>query len=310
MERGFTEPLFVSGIRMNEVENMNFLNKMERKLGRYAIRNLSLYIIGTYILGYLLQFTAPNILSYLWLDPYRIFHGQVWRLVSWLLVPPVPLDKYFIFTIIMLYFYYSIGTTLERTWGTFRYNVYIFGGILATIIGAFLLYGISVLIGGQAQGAMNSVWYSGSFSTYYISLSIFLGFAMTYPNMQVLLMFVIPIKIKWLAYLDLLYLASGIYKGIRAGNWGIIVVILSSLANVIIFFLATRNYRNVSPKEIHRKQVYRKQVRPTPGITKHKCAICGRTEKDGDNLEFRFCSKCSGNYEYCQEHLFTHEHKR
>lgn len=281
---------------------MNFLNKLERKFGRYAISNLTLYIIVTYVIGYLMYFFAGNLIQFFYLDPYAILHGQVWRLVSWLLVPP---DSFDIFTIIMLWFYYSIGTTLERSWGTFRYNFYIFGGIIATIVGAFVLYGISSIVYGAQGGAVYSAMYSVAFSTYYISLSIFLGFAMTYPNMEVLLMFIIPIKIKYLAILDLVYLA---YDMIR-GGWGIRVVIISSLMNVLIFFLSTRNYRSISPKEVHRKQVYKKQVRQPAGITKHKCAICGRTEKDGDNLEFRFCSKCAGNYEYCQDHLFTHQHK-
>ena len=115
---------------------MKLLNKLERKFGRHAISNLTLYIIGTYILGYLLQFFAGNLIAYFYLDPYLILHGQVWRLVTWLLVPPWGFS---ILILITLWFYYSIGTTLERTWGSFRYNVYIFGGIIETIIGAFVL---------------------------------------------------------------------------------------------------------------------------------------------------------------------------
>lgn len=282
---------------------MNFLNKMERKFGRFAISNLTMYIIGTYIIGYLLTFFAGNLIEYLVLNPYLILHGQVWRLVTWLLVPPGGFD---IFTIIMLFFYYSIGNTLERSWGTFRYNFYIFGGIIATILGAFILYGISAIVYGPLLAPVYTTAYSTAFSTYYISLSIFLGFALTYPDMQVLLMFIIPIKMKYLALLDIVFL---LYDMIR-GDWGGRVVIISSLLNVLIFFLSTRNYRSVSPREIHRKQVYRRQVRQPSGITKHKCAICGRTELDGEDLEFRFCSKCDGNYEYCQDHLFTHQHKK
>lgn len=284
---------------------MNILNKLERKLGRYAISNLTLYIIGTYVLGYLLEFFAGNLISYFYLDPYLILHGQVWRLVTWLLVPPW---QFSILILITLWFYYSIGNTLERSWGTFRYNFYIFSGILTTIVGSFVLYGISVLLYGGQMGAMYSHLYAGAFSTYYISMSIFLGFALTYPDMQVLLMFVIPIKMKYLAAVDVVLL---VYSMIQPGSsWGIRVVILSSLLNVLIFFLATRRYHSISPREVRRKQVYRRQMRQASGSAKHKCAVCGRTEQDGDNLEFRYCSKCDGNYEYCQDHLFTHTHKK
>ena len=283
---------------------MKFLNKLERKFGRFAIRNLTMYIIGTYVLGYLMRFFAGNLIQFFYLDPYQIImHGQVWRLVTWLLVPPW---SFSLLTLITLWFYYSIGNTLERTWGSFRYNFYIFGGIIMTIIGAFVLYGIASLMYGTQIGAVFSYMYSASFSTYYISMSIFLGFAMTYGNMQVLLMFIIPIKMKYMA---VFYVALLGYQMI-IGNWGDRVVIISSLFNVLVFFLFTRNYRRISPKEVHRRQVYQRQMRQPAGITKHKCAICGRTELDGDNLEFRFCSKCEGNYEYCQDHLFTHEHKK
>lgn len=113
---------------------MNFLDKMERKYGRYALSHLTMYIIVTYIAGYIIALAAPIMRQYLTLEPYYILHGQIWRLVSWILIPPSSLD---IFTIIMLFFYYSIGTSLERAWGDFKYNVYIFSGILMTILGSF-----------------------------------------------------------------------------------------------------------------------------------------------------------------------------
>ena len=164
---------------------MKLLNKMERKFGRYAVRNLSAYIIAFYVAGYLMEVFTPDIFNYLTLEPYYILHGQVWRIVTWLLVPPSSLD---LFTIIMLFFYYSVGNTLERTWGAFRYNVYIFGGVLAMVLGAFILYGI---LGGN-------VMFGTLFTTYYVNLSIFLAFAATYPDTQVMLYFLIPIKMKWL----------------------------------------------------------------------------------------------------------------
>lgn len=117
---------------------MNFLNKMERKFGRYALTNLSMYIVLTYAAGYLLYMVTPQVLNYMTLEPAMILRGQVWRIVSWLLIPPSTQNIFF--TLITLMFYYSIGTSLERTWGAFRYNVYIFSGILMTIIGAFILY--------------------------------------------------------------------------------------------------------------------------------------------------------------------------
>ena len=281
---------------------MNFLNKMERQYGRYAIHNLTKYMIGCYAIGYILlyigQAFGANFFQYLLLSPYHIMHGQIWRIVSWILIPPS--SSNIIFVLIMLSFYYYLGTALERTWGAFRYNVYILGGMLCTVIGAFILYFIS------GPNEMFSLINGMSFSTYYINLSIFLAFAMNYPDMEVLFMMIIPIKIKYLALLDVAYL---LYDLIR-GGWGTRTVIIASLLNFIIYFLMTRNYRRIYPQEIHRKQQFKKAVHPqmTPGGTRHKCAVCGRTEKDGEHLEFRYCSKCNGNYEYCQDHLFTHQH--
>lgn len=279
---------------------MNWLNKLERKLGKFAIRNLSLWIIVCYVIGYLISFISPALLNYLELEPHLILHGQVWRLFTWVLVPP---SGFGIFTFIMLFFYYSLGTTLEHTWGTFRYNAYIFSGFLLTIVGAFLVYLIYVIRGVNAIYGMG-----GAFSTYYVNLSIFLAFAASYPDMQVMLYFIIPIKIKWMAWLDIALLALDI---VMSGfQLELIIVIVASLANFLIFFLTTRNYRHINPREIHRKQEFKRQVRTAAAVTKHKCAICGRTDEDSPELEFRFCSKCNGNYEYCQNHLFTHEHKK
>jgi hypothetical protein len=283
---------------------MGFLNKMERKFGKYAIPNLTRYIIFAYVLGYLIDYTARNILQYMLLDPYMILHGQVWRIITWLLIPP---EQFSIFTLIMLFFYYSIGSSLENVWGDFRYNIYVIGGIITTILGAFLLYVVeSAMSSDEFVLAFKSFENSAVFSTYYISLSIFLGFAMTFPDNTIYLFMILPIKIKYLAYLDIAYLLYAMYQS----NWGVRVVIISSLLNVLIFFLLTRKYRVISPREVQRKRTYQKQVKPAPGVTKHKCAVCGRTEEDGEDLEFRFCSKCEGNYEYCQDHLFTHEHIR
>lgn len=291
---------------------MNFLQKAERKFGKYALKNLSLYLIVSYIAGYVLKYMSPGIYSYFTLNPYYILHGQVWRIVTWIIAPPSSLS---IFTIIMLIFYYSIGTNLEHTWGAFRYNVYIFSGMLFTVIGAFVIYFVEIfLLANEGLVFVSGInEYIGTiistmFSTYYINISIFLAFAACYPDMQVMLYFVIPIKIKWMAW----FYAVFILLDFISGGWAIRTAIIASLLNFIVFFFAM--FKRFSPVRVKRKHDFRKKVykaeKTAAGGTRHKCAVCGRTELDGDDLVFRYCSKCTGNYEYCQDHLFTHEHKK
>lgn len=281
------------------------MSKFEKKFGKYAIQNITLILIMCYVVGYVVSLINPELLYLLTLDPYKILHGQIWRLVTWLIVPPSSLD---LFTIIMLFFYYNIGTTLERTWGTYRYNVYLLSGMLFTIIGSFLCMGYMYMIGGSdtellfSQGLLSG--YFVDFSTYYINLSIFMAFAATYPDVQVLLMFVIPIKMKWMGILDAVMLGFMFLVGGFSTKFSIAACML----NFLIFFLTTRRKFRMSPKQMKRRTEFKQQVKRSAKITRHKCAICGRSEEDDPSLEFRFCSKCNGNYEYCQNHLFTHEH--
>ena len=282
---------------------MNFLNKMERKIGKYAIPNLMIYLIAAYCIGFVIYTVNPNFMLMLTLSPYHILHGQVWRLITWILMPT---DTRVFSLLIIALLYYQLGYALERSWGTFRFNVYIFGGMLFTVIGAFILYGIYAAAG---TGSLETISLISSltFTTNYINLTIFLAFAVMYPEMQILLFFIIPVKMKWMAVVYAVLIAINLILT----SWGGRIAIIMSILNFLIFFLSTRNYRRVSPKEIHRKQVFKAQMRePRRGsmVTKHKCAVCGRTELDDPNLEFRFCSKCDGNYEYCQDHLFTHQH--
>ena len=281
------------------------MSKWEKKFGKYAISNLPLVLILCYVVGYVIQVINGNFLMYLTLDPYAILHGQIWRIFTWIIIPPSSLD---IFTIIMLYFYYSIGSSLERTWGTWRYNVYLLSGMLFTVIGSFVWLGVQYLMMGGMSGEL-AAYVSGMgsrfFSTYYINMSIFLAFAATFPNVQVLLMFVIPVKVKVMGIIYAVILAV---EFIAAGSLVIRIAIASSLLNFVIFFFTTRNHIHMSPKQVRRRAEFRHEVRRNPRITKHKCAICGRTDEDDPMLEFRFCSKCNGNYEYCQQHLFTHTH--
>ena len=291
------------------------MSKFEKKFGKYAISNLSLILILCYVVGYVIDLVNGSFLSWLSLDPYAILHGQVWRLFTWIIIPPSSLDP---FTIIMLLFYYNIGTSLERTWGVYRYNVYLLSGMLFTIIGSFVWMGSQYFFGGSILSlADHSQLASLYFSTYYVNMSIFLAFAATFPNVQVLLMFIIPIKVKWLGFLygGLLAYDFLAAKDIVLGAGIVIqiavlirIAIASSLLNFLIFFITSRSRIHMTPKQMKRRMEFKQDVRRNSRVTKHKCAVCGQTEDDNPDLEFRFCSKCRGNYEYCQHHLFTHTH--
>ena len=318
---------------------MNILSKMERKFGKYAIRNLPLIMILLEAVGYTLGVVAPNVLNYLCFNPIAICSGQVWRLITWVLVPPSSLS---IFTVITLFFYYWIARMLASTWGDFYFNIYVLGGIVITDIGMMIAYPIlnSMTTASSAMSIMLMPMYV---NLYYIQTSILLAFAFTYPNAQVLLYFFIPIKMSWLGIFEGIMLA---YDFIRVNMLTPRLVILLAILNLVLYFLMTKDLRRFHPKEFARRANYRKATGQggsffdrfnaagggknqgtrsagggqNPGLrsytkiypngARHKCTICGRTELDGDRLEFRFCSKCEGDHEYCQDHLFTHQHIR
>ncbi|MEY8339350.1 hypothetical protein AALB16_15230 [Lachnospiraceae bacterium 62-35] len=268
---------------------MSFFNKMERRLGKYAIPNLMNYIVGMYVVGMILQMVNFAFYwQYLALDAAAILRGQVWRIVTFMICPPFnnPLSN-----LIMIYLYYSLGATLERVWGTFRFNVYIFMGVLGHVLAAMAVYLL-----------FHKIWY---LDTQYLNLSLLFAFAATFPDLQFMLYFIIPIKAKWIALLSGILVIQGLIQGNAATR----LAIALSFLNFIIFWFMTRNYSRINPKEIKRKREFKAQVKMMPqGRTHHKCAVCGRTELDGEDLEFRYCSKCEGDYEYCQEHLYTHKH--
>ena len=279
---------------------MNWLDKLERKIGRFAIPNLTVYLLIGYVIGFGIMYLMPEMVGYLTLEPALILRGQVWRLISWVLIPPTGNLISLVFLVLL---YYSLDTALERTWGSFRYNVYIFSGLLFTVLAVFGLYAFYYF----RYGVEVPLSMIGLIGTNYITMSIFLAFAAIYPNMEVMLYFILPIKMKWMA---LVYVVLAGYDFINGGI-GIRVAIGASLLNFVIFFLSTRNFKRFGPREQARKAKFKKQSRPHMTYTNgahHRCAVCGRTELDDPCLEFRFCSKCNGNYEYCQDHLFTHEH--
>lgn len=284
---------------------MDFLTKLERKYGKFAIPNLTMILIGGFILGYMIEIMQPEALALINLNPAKIMQGQVYRLITWIIMPPGTVS---ILVIITLMFYFSIGRTLENTWGDFRYTLYILSGIVFTDIGVVVTYLVMKLIG-QAELAAFFAEYSNT-STYYLCMSLFLAYAFMFPDMQVLLYFIIPIRVKWLGYLDIAYLIVAILSHGMMGYYAGMVTVIMSVFNFILFYLLSKGKSRMTLAHRKRKKSYKKEVRQTQILTRHKCAICGQTEEDDPNLEFRYCSQCKGNYEYCNNHLYTHPHKK
>ncbi|MFV0343799.1 MAG: rhomboid family intramembrane serine protease [Anaerocolumna sp.] len=283
---------------------MNLMNKLNRKFGKYAIHNLMLYVVVLYALGFFISMFNPYFYyQYLSLDISKVLRGELWRLVTFIIRPP---STSLLFLVFSLYLYYMIGNALENAWGAFKFNLYYLSGILLNIIGTFIFYFIT--------------GYNIHLGITYINQAMFFAFASLYPNVQFLLFFFIPVKVKYLSYLYGAFVAYDIFTSLVSGDYGRCIMIILALGNFFVYFLSSRNYRSISPKEFKRRNAYKKAVRATVGgdnvvefqgrkrITRHKCSICGRTELDDENLEFRFCSKCDGNHEYCMDHLFTHEH--
>ncbi len=284
---------------------MNFYNKLERKLGRYAIQNLPFVMLVCYAIAYAIMYlqriTGLSIFEWLVLDPRLIFtKGQIWRLVTWVLIPPEEMG--ILFVIIMMLFYYSISKSLVSVWGAFKFNLYIFSGFLFTILGAVVLWVIGIVINFPMS------IFSGYFTTYYVNMSIFLAFAATFPQNKVYLMMILPIKVKWLGIIYAVMLVFECLENMIIGLWPLDVVIVCSLLNFGLFYflilgkVRTKVRQVQNSARIHRDQQMRAR------ITRHKCAICGCSEETNPERTFRFCSKCNGNYEYCEEHLFTHTH--
>lgn len=269
---------------------MKLMDKLERKIGKYAIRNLMLYIILGNIAVYLLCMFNTSLVFYLYLDPHAVLSGQVWRLITFLFIPPSVSYTQLFMVAISLYFYYFIGRMLENQWDAFRFNVYYFIGVICTIA-------VSLIF--KVTG-----------STSYLNESLFLAFATLFPEMQVLLFFFIPIKVKWMGIIA----AALMIVQFITGDWGTKLMILASFLNYILFFgpILWDKIKYGRRKEQYFKKVnYRKEGgkgKIIQDVAFHRCCICGKTEKDDPNMQFRYCSQCDGSREYCMDHLYDHVH--
>ena len=253
-------------------------------MGRFAIKNLVLYIVIANAAVYVVNFALNvNVYSRLALIPSRVIAGEYWRLLTFVTIPP---NSSAIFIFFTLYLSYMIGTTLERQWGSFRLNVYFLTGFLATIAASFI---------------------GNSYATaFYIYFSFFLAFARLYPETQFLLFFFLPFKVKWLGWLTWAML---IYLFINGVGLGERLLIIAPLLSYFLFFGKDiiRGLKSNRRSQVNRNVFIMRKAEAKTAI--HKCSICGITEKDNPDIDFRYCSKCNGDHEYCMDHLQNHFHK-
>ena len=267
------------------------IDKFCAKHPRFGIPNLAMYVaIGQVAVGILDLIMRGRLTAAMtFYSPY-ILRGEVWRLITFILVPSASNPFWLL---LGCYVTFWTGQMLEREWGTAKFSLFYLCGVLWSIVGGMVL---------------------GSASIYYIHLSFFLVIATMYSEMQVLFMFVVPMKMKWLALLDVaLILLDGLQYGL--------IVVLWAVPSFINYFIFTWPFwsmklgfarRRADPQVINFKRAQKraqKKAQETGGYM-HKCAVCGLTDQDDPNMEFRYCSKCDGYYCYCANHINNHVHIR
>jgi len=261
---------------------MNFLARLERRFGHIGIPNLMLYVVGGRAIAWLLSLSDPSFPQYLELDAAGVRRGELWRLLTYIFMPSPGGG---LFVILALYSIYWIGALVEAMWGTFRFT---------------LFYAIGVLANAAAFVAFD--WHAGR--PFWLDTSLFLAAATLVPDMTILL-FIIPVRMKWLGWLDAAFLAITVAGSDTATR----VSILIAFANYVIFFWPEIMG---TPARIRGALGGRPVAGPPPGPARvgplHRCTACGKTEQVDPGLEFRWCSceRCGEGREYCVEHLREH----
>lgn len=290
------------------------MKRLNAAVDRFALRhpnfgipNLMRYIVIGNVLVYLLyMFTRYDYgaISFLAFDLSHLLHGEVWRLVTFVFMP----FTYRAFTlIIMLSFYYFVGNMLEREWGTAKFTLYYLSGMILSVLSTV----IASLVTGN--------FYLSLSSAHYINLTLFLAFAVLYPDARIMFYFIIPLKAKWLAIADAVLFAWGFLQSLVFGDiLGCLMPVIAILNFVAFFWEDFIDFLGISRRKaahqnahqtIQFKAAVRQQKkREAERGYRHKCEICGRTDMDFPDLEFRYCSRCAGYHCYCQDHIFNHEH--
>jgi hypothetical protein len=256
------------------------LARLERRLGRYAIEHLILYIVAGMAIIWVLSLSRPYAVGRLMLDMHAVRRGQVWRLVTFLFLPP-PSSTYWI--LLNLYFAWWVGSSLEEHWGAFKFNVFYFVGVGATIAGA--------IVGGPT-------------TNFWLNWSLLLSFATLFPDVTILLMFVLPVRVKWLGIAAAAYMVYVASIGTSADR----AAIVASVVNYVLFF--GEHWWGVSRgrRVVVRQQARRAELRSSaPVFGQRVCAICGAREADGADIRVCSCEKCGGQPRaLCLEHARNH----
>ncbi len=259
---------------------MKLLDRMEAWIRPLAIPNVISGIIALQVILFLLIQTNPDFAQACIMDAQQVLQGQVWRLFSFLILPPLGMPVIFLF--FHWYLLYLMGTALEQQWGAARFNLFLLVGYVANLAVAFVI---------PAAGATNLFLYG----------TIFLAFAQLYPEFTLMLFFVLPIQIKWLARLTWVLYAWQFATGSNLGR----LQILASVCNFLLFFGSDIYLHLKGRQRKIRNKILTAQEASTPRNT---CAVCGLNNLQDPRAEFRYCSKCSGDLCYCLEHLKSHEH--
>lgn len=259
---------------------MNFLDNLEKRLGKYAPENVTVYLIAGQTLLYVMFMTGRLDRSVTWLSADLLLAGQWWRLVTFIFDPPVQ-NPFFAF--FAWYLFYLMGSALEAHWGAFRYNVFLIIGCLMTITVSFIIPAYPI-------------------SNAFIGGSVFLAFAFLFPDFILQIFFVLPVRIKWLALIT--WLGYGYL--VIFGSWPSRLLVLASICNFLLFFARDIIWMVKSGRRRLAGQIQRSPRRDDEPF--HRCTVCGITDKSHPQMDFRYCPDCAGQYGYCQEHICNHEH--
>lgn len=277
---------------------MSVISRLESRFGRFAVPNLTLILVVGQVFLYVVRHFAPgaadeDVLEKVRLLPADVLAGQVWRLVTFLFDPPLsnPLFAFFFW-----YLFYLMGSTLEANWGTFRYNVFLLVGYAASLVSAFGTYFAMKSAGLPAELIAQTPANNG-----FLYGTVFLAFARLYPDFVLYIMFLLPVKIKWLAWLQWIFYGFTFF----GGDWMVKGMIVASVANYLLFF-----GRDIWQGAIQgrRRMQHRARTLKAQGKLVHRCTVCGLSSDTSPQTQFRYCSKCDGERCYCSEHLQNHEH--